>query len=98
MIEVRGLTKVYETPGETIRVLDGLDLLVEDGGTASVVGPSGCGKSTLLNMVGALDRPTEGSIVIGGQDRPFGWFLWMVLANSTEDKDLSSSAEGGMSR
>ena len=76
MIEVRGLTKVYETPGETIRVLDGLDLLVEDGGTASVVGPSGCGKSTLLNMLGALDRPTEGSVVIGGQD----------VAGMTEDQ------------
>lgn len=68
MIEVRGLTKVYETPGEKIRVLDELDFAVEDGGTASVVGPSGCGKSTLLNMLGALDRPTGGSVVIGGRD------------------------------
>ena len=68
MISVRHLSKSYQTPGETIRVLDHLDLTLAAGETAAIVGPSGCGKSTLLNLLGALDRPTSGSIEIGGQD------------------------------
>ena len=68
MINVRQLSKTYETPGEAIRVLDHLDLSLAAGETAAIVGPSGCGKSTLLNLLGALDRPTSGSITIGDQD------------------------------
>lgn len=68
MINVRHLSKTYETPGEDIRVLDDLDLALDAGETAAIVGPSGCGKSTLLNLLGALDRPTSGSIKIGGRD------------------------------
>jgi lipoprotein-releasing system ATP-binding protein len=68
MIDVRQLSKTYETPGEDIRVLDCLDLSLAAGETAAIVGPSGCGKSTLLNLLGALDRPTSGSIKIGDQD------------------------------
>lgn len=68
MIDVRQLSKTYETPGEDIRVLDRLDLTLAAGETAAIVGPSGCGKSTLLNLLGALDRPTSGSIQIGDQN------------------------------
>lgn len=68
MIEVTGLTKEYETPGEILTVLDGLDLQVADGEAVAVVGPSGSGKSTLLNLLGALDRPTAGTIMVGGRD------------------------------
>jgi lipoprotein-releasing system ATP-binding protein len=68
MISVLNLSKTYETPGEDIRVLDRLDLTLAAGETAAIVGPSGCGKSTLLNLLGALDRPTSGSIKIGDQD------------------------------
>lgn len=68
MISVQNLSKSYETPGETIRVLDDLSLSLADGETAAIVGPSGCGKSTLLNLLGALDRPTSGSIRIGDRD------------------------------
>ena len=68
MIEVRHLSKSYITPGETIQVLDRLNLTLTAGETAAIIGPSGCGKSTLLNLLGALDRPTSGSIKIGGQD------------------------------
>jgi lipoprotein-releasing system ATP-binding protein len=68
MIDVRQLSKTYETPGEDIRVLARLDLSLAAGDTAAIVGPSGCGKSTLLNLLGALDRPTSGSIKIGDQD------------------------------
>jgi lipoprotein-releasing system ATP-binding protein len=68
MIEVHQLSKNYETPGEIVRVLDQLDLSLAAGETAAIIGPSGCGKSTLLNLLGALDRPTSGSIKIGDQD------------------------------
>lgn len=68
MIDVRQLSKTYETPGEDIEVLDRLDFSLAAGETAAIVGPSGCGKSTLLNLLGALDRPTSGSIKIGDQD------------------------------
>lgn len=68
MIEAKNVSKVFETPGEDLRVLDGLDMSVGDGETAAVIGPSGSGKTTLLNILGALDRPTEGSVVIGGRD------------------------------
>lgn len=68
MINVRQLSKTYETPGEDIRVLDHLALSLAAGETAAIIGPSGCGKSTLLNLLGALDRPTSGTITIGDQD------------------------------
>ena len=68
MINVRQLSKTYKTPGEAIQVLDHLDLTLATGETAAIVGPSGSGKSTLLNLLGALDRPSSGSITIGDQD------------------------------
>lgn len=68
MIEVAGLTKDYETPGEVVSVLKGVGLKVGDGETVAIVGPSGSGKSTLLNILGALDRPTAGTVAIGGRD------------------------------
>lgn len=68
MIDVESVSKVYEMPGESLRVLDEVSFQVAKGETASVVGPSGCGKTTLLNLLGALDRPTAGRIEIGGRD------------------------------
>ncbi len=68
MITAHHLTKSYETPGETVHVLQGLTLDLADGSTAAIVGPSGCGKTTLLNLLGALDKPTSGSIEIDGLD------------------------------
>ncbi len=68
MIDVQNVSKVYEMPGESLRVLDGVSFRVAKGETASVVGPSGSGKTTLLNLLGALDRPTEGRIEIGSRD------------------------------
>ncbi len=68
MIEVAGLSKIYETPGEALRVLEGLELVLAAGEAVAIVGPSGSGKTTLLNLLGALDRPSGGSIRIGGQD------------------------------
>ncbi len=68
MISATNITKSFETPGETIEVLKDLTLNLADGEAASIIGPSGSGKTTLLNLLGALDRPTSGSIKIGSQD------------------------------
>jgi lipoprotein-releasing system ATP-binding protein len=68
MIEVAGLSKIYETPGEAVRVLDGLGLEVAAGEAVAIVGPSGSGKTTLLNLLGALDHPSGGTIRIAGRD------------------------------
>ncbi|MFD7610698.1 ABC transporter ATP-binding protein [Streptomyces sp. NPDC059828] len=58
---------VVEYPGG-VRALDGVSLEIRGGELAAIVGPSGSGKSTLLNIMGTLDRPTSGSVVIAGQD------------------------------
>jgi putative ABC transport system ATP-binding protein len=68
VLETRDLKKIYMQGKVEIRALDGVNLKVEAGELISVLGPSGSGKSTLLNMIGALDRPTSGSIMIEGQD------------------------------
>ncbi len=67
LIETRDLTRIYGD-GEEIRALDGVNLQILPGELVSVMGPSGSGKSTLLNMIGALDVPTSGQILIDGQD------------------------------
>ena len=68
MIDVQNVSKVYEMPGESLRVLDAVNLQVATGETAAVVGPSGSGKTTLLNLLGVLDRPSEGRVLIDGSD------------------------------
>ncbi|MEI6655993.1 MAG: ABC transporter ATP-binding protein [Verrucomicrobiota bacterium] len=68
MIEVAGLSKNYATPGEAVRVLNELALEVAAGEAVAIAGPSGSGKTTLLNLLGALDRPSGGSIRIAERD------------------------------
>ena len=65
VVETHALTKVYGN-GHQVRALDGVDLTIHAGEFIAIVGPSGAGKSTLLNMLGALDRPTSGEIIING--------------------------------
>ncbi|MEM2864830.1 MAG: ABC transporter ATP-binding protein [Candidatus Bathyarchaeia archaeon] len=67
-IEVVGLRKVYSVGSVRVPALRGVTFTVEKGKFVSIVGPSGCGKSTLLNMIGALDRPTQGKVVVDGVD------------------------------
>jgi putative ABC transport system ATP-binding protein len=67
LIETRDLTRIYGD-GEQIRALDSVNLHIGRGELVAVMGPSGSGKSTLLNILGALDRPTQGSVLINGQD------------------------------
>jgi len=68
IIETSNLVKEYEQGGRPLRVLKGINLAVEPGEFMAIMGPSGSGKSTLLNMIGALDRPTSGKVLIRGVD------------------------------
>ena len=67
IVSVSGVTKTYTRGGEALRVLDGLDLEMDEGGYIALMGPSGSGKTTLLNLIGGLDRPDEGSIDVAGE-------------------------------
>jgi ABC-type lipoprotein export system ATPase subunit len=66
VVEARGLTKIYGD-GAQVRALDGVDLVIRAGELIAIVGPSGSGKSTLLHMLGALDLPTSGEVIVNGQ-------------------------------
>ena len=69
VVEARALTKTYlGGDGAPIIVLDAVDMVVERGEMVAVIGASGAGKSTLLHLLGALDRPTSGSVRIAGQE------------------------------
>ena len=67
VIETRNLLKTYRTDGVAVEALRGVDLRVAPGEFVAVMGPSGCGKSTLLHLLGGLDRPTAGEVVVTGQ-------------------------------
>ncbi len=67
LIRLRGVSKLYQKGRETIRALDGVDLDIAGKLMAAIVGPSGSGKSSLLHVVGAMDRPTSGDILVAGQ-------------------------------
>jgi putative ABC transport system ATP-binding protein len=66
--ELSAVTKHYTRSRETVRALDGIDLTIPDGDRLVIQGPTGGGKSTLLQMLGGLDRPTSGRIVLDGTD------------------------------
>jgi putative ABC transport system ATP-binding protein len=68
IIEARGLVKTYRLGGSVVRALDGVNLTVERGELMAVMGRSGSGKTTLLNVLGGLDRPDAGQVVIDGVD------------------------------
>ena len=68
LIEVQDLTKVYGTGAATVHALDGINMTLEEGEFVAIMGPSGSGKSTLMNILGCLDRPTDGRYWLGGED------------------------------
>jgi len=66
IIHVNKLTKTYHETEVPVHAVNGIDLSFEKGEFAAIVGPSGCGKTTLMNMIGGLDVPTSGSVVVDG--------------------------------
>jgi len=79
MIELHDVWRLYHMGEETINALAGVNLEISHGEFVSIVGPSGSGKSTLLHIIGGLDSPTRGSIVVDGRD-----------LSKASDKELSS--------
>lgn len=75
IIEIKNLHKIYNETEVEVKAVNGIDLEIEEGEFAAIVGPSGSGKTTLLNIIGGLDKPTEGEVII----------------NNTNIADLSSS-------
>ncbi|HZD53684.1 MAG TPA: ATP-binding cassette domain-containing protein, partial [Woeseiaceae bacterium] len=64
--ELRGVSRVYQKGKERVEVLHELDLVIPQGDFLALMGPSGSGKTTLLNLLGGLDKPTAGSVSVGG--------------------------------
>lgn len=67
-VEFHKVSRIYRSGEHELRALDAVDLSLEGGQFIVILGPSGAGKSTLLNLLGGLDRPTEGRILVGGRD------------------------------
>jgi len=68
MIETKNLTKIYKRGGSEVIGVKDINLRIEDGEFVSVIGPSGSGKSTLLHLLGGLDKPTYGEVLIDGEN------------------------------
>jgi len=68
VIQIEGITKFYQMGTETIKALNGIDLEIRKNEYMALMGPSGSGKSTLLNLIGGLDTPTNGSVIISDTD------------------------------
>ena len=66
VIETTDLHKIYNSTQVPVKAVNGVDIAIEKGEFTAIVGPSGCGKTTLLNMIGGLDDPTKGKVVING--------------------------------
>lgn len=68
ILKVKGLKKYYNNGAAIVKALDGIDLSIEQGTFTAITGSSGSGKSTLLHILGGLDTPTEGSVILEGKD------------------------------
>ncbi len=67
LIALRGVRKLYQRGDQLVKALDGIDLSLPERGMVAIVGPSGSGKSSLLHLIGAMDRPSEGEVLVAGQ-------------------------------
>lgn len=68
IVEFKNVTRVYTSGDHELRALDGVDMTLDEGKFVVVLGPSGAGKSTMLNILGGLDSPTEGKVIVEGKD------------------------------
>ena len=68
VIKVKNLTKTYHETEVPVHAVNGINLEFEQGEFVAIVGPSGCGKTTLMNMIGGLEKPTSGSVIVDGRD------------------------------
>lgn len=71
LIDIRGVSKTYNNDGSAVQALKGIDLSIEEGELVAMMGPSGSGKSTLLSILGAMNPPTTGTVLVDGID-PYG--------------------------
>ena len=68
IVELEGVTRIYNQGQIAVHALNGVDLSIEKGSFAALAGPSGSGKTTILNLIGALDTPTKGRVIVDGED------------------------------
>ncbi len=68
VIKIENLTKTYHETEVPVHAVNGINLEFEQGEFVAIVGPSGCGKTTLMNMIGGLEKPTSGSVIVNGRD------------------------------
>jgi putative ABC transport system ATP-binding protein len=68
VLEVRGISRSYQLEGIEVQALGHADLAIEEGEMVAIIGPSGSGKSTLMHIIGLLDRPSTGQVIVQGQD------------------------------
>ncbi len=68
VIQLKNVTKTYHLGGETLNALDNVNLTIQPGDFVAITGPSGSGKSTLANIIGGLDKPTSGNVIVDGSD------------------------------
>ena len=66
ILETKNLHKIYDESTVPVHAVNGIDLTIKKGEFTAIVGPSGSGKTTLLNMIGGLDRPSQGEIIVNG--------------------------------
>jgi NitT/TauT family transport system ATP-binding protein len=112
LVEIRDVSKTYESDGTRIPVLDNINFTVEDNDFICIVGPSGCGKSTLLRIIIGLEKPTSGEVLFKGEviapDNPkvamvfqnFALFPWLTVKENIElvleSKNLREKEREGM--
>lgn len=68
VIETKNLHKIYNETQVPVKAVNGIDLEISEGEFTAIVGPSGCGKTTLMNLIGGLDKPTEGNVKVDGKN------------------------------